>query len=293
MYYDESTIKQPTPPVKVAVLDLNNGIPNQGIRSIREMLVQSNGRFYGQPMTFDVFETRLKDELPGLDYDVYLSSGGPGSPYDGEGRFWERRYFHWLDALWNHNERLTGAHRGARHVLFICHSFQMMCRFFEVADVVERRSEAFGIFPVHLTDAGQTDTLFEHLDDPFYAADFRDWQVIQPEKHSMDDLGAEVLALEKIRARVPLEQATMAMRLSPELVGVQFHPEAHPPGMRQHFLEPERMEQVVRHHGEEKYRRIMQRLDDPAYLKRTHDTVIPNFLRRAIEALRPEVVADG
>ena len=96
----------------------------------------------------------------------------------------------------------------------------------------------------------------------------------------------------KIRPHVPLEQATMAMRLSPELVGVQFHPEAHPPGMRRRFLEPERMEQVVRHHGQQKYQRIMQRLDDPAYLKRTHDAVIPNFLRRAIEVLRPEVVAD-
>ena len=84
----------------------------------------------------------------------------------------------------------------------------------------------------------------------------------------------------------------MAMRLSPELVGVQFHPEAHPPGMRRKFLERERMQYVLDHHGEQKYQRIMQRLDDPAYLKRTHDAVIPNFLRRAIEALRPEVIAD-
>jgi len=281
-------------PVKVAVLDLNNGEPNQGIRSILELLIQGNGRFYGQALAVEVFETRLKDEAPGLDYDVYLSSGGPGSPYDGEGCLWEKRYFHWLDAVWNHNARLSGRHEGAdtRHVLFICHSYQMMCRFFEVADVVERRSESFGIFPVHLTEAGQNDTLFEDLDNPFYAADFRHWQVVEPDPRAMADLDAEVLALEKIRPHVPLEQATMAMRLSPELVGVQFHPEAHPPGMRRKFLEPERMQYVVEHHGEEKYQRIMQRLDDPTYLKRTHDAVIPNFLRRAIEALRPEGVAD-
>ena len=49
---------------------------------------------------------------------------------------------------------------------------------------------------------------------------------------------------------------------------------------------------VVRRHGEEKYHRFMQRLDDPAYLKRTHDAVVPNFLQRAIEALRPEAVTD-
>ena len=62
--------------------------------------------------------------------------------------------------------------------------------------------------------------------------------------------------------------------------------------MRRHFLEPERMQQVARLHGQQKYQRILQQLDDPAYLQRTHDAVIPNFLRRAIEALRPEVVAD-
>lgn len=285
-------IKPPGLSVKIAVLDLYNGEPNLGIRSIRKMLTQGDGRFYGQSLAFDVFETRLKDEVPGLDYDVYLSSGGPGDPYDGEGCLWERRYFHWLDAVWNHNARCPGAHVGAdtKHVLFICHSFQIMCRFFDVADVVRRRSESFGIFPVHKTDAGETDALFEGLDDPFYAADFRHWQVVQPDRHAMGDLGAEVLALEKIRARVPLERATMAMRLSPELVGVQFHPEAHPPGMRQHFLERERRELVVRRHGEEKYRRIMHRLNDPAYLKRTHDAVLPNFLRQALEALRPEAV---
>ena len=288
-------MKQPPgPPVKVAVLDLYNGKPNQGIPSIRELLTRGHGRFYGQGIAFDVFETRLKDEAPGLDYDLYISSGGPGSPYDGEGRLWENRYFHWLDAVWNHNERHPGDHVGTdtKHVLFICHSYQMMARFFEVAAVVKRRSESFGIFPIHRTDAGQTDPLFERLDDPFYAADFRHWQVVQPDRRALDDLDAEVLALEKIRPHVPLEQATMAMRLSPELVGVQFHPEAHPPGMRKHFLEPERMEYVVRRHGEAKYQQFMQRLDDPAYLKRTHGAVIPDFLQRAIETLRPEAVTD-
>ncbi len=281
-------LKPSAPPVKIAVFDLNNGTPNQGIQAIRKVLTQCDGRFYRQPLTFDVFETRLKDTVPGLAYDVYVSSGGPGSPYDGEGLRWERRYFEWLDAVWNYNQRHEEVSR--KHVLFICHSFQLMCRFFKVAEVVERRSESFGIFPVHMTEAGRTDPLFERLPDPFYAADFRHWQTLQPDGPRMDALGAEVLALEKIRKHVPLERAIMAMRLSPELIGVQFHPEADPKGMRHHFARPERMEHIVGKHSEPKYWRIMRRLCDTSYLTRTHDAVIPNFLRGAVEALRPEAV---
>ena len=280
MHTDDPARKHP---IKIAVLDLYNGKPNQGIGAIRKILGQCDGRFGGQALHYDVFETRLKDDLPGLDYDVFISSGGPGSPYDGEGLLWEKRYFDWVDAVWNFNQR--HAEHARKHVLFICHSFQLMCRFFEVAEIVERRSESFGIFPVHMTEAGRADALFERLSDPFYAADFRHWQAVQPDPARIDALGAEVLALEKIRDHVPLERATMAMRLSPELIGVQFHPEADPEGMRHHFAQPERMAQIVGKHSESKYWRIMRRLCDTDYLTRTHDAVIPNFLRRAVKTL--------
>ena len=271
------------------MLDLYNGTPNQGIPAIRKVLAESDGRFFGQPVLFDVFETRLKDDVPGLDYDVYISSGGPGSPYDSEGLVWEKRYFQWLDGAWTYNQQHERTAR--KHVLFICHSFQLMCRFFEVAEVTERRSESFGIFPVHMTEAGRTDPLFEGLEDPLHAADFRHWQAVQPDRSKIAALGAEVLALEKVREHVPLERAAMAMRLSPEFAGVQFHPEAAPEGMRLHFARPERMAHIVDRHSEQKYWRIMRRLCDADYLTRTHDAVMPNFLRRAVEALRPEVVA--
>lgn len=270
-------------PVRVAVLDLYNGIENQGMRCIREMIEACSGAFHGVPFTFDVYETRLKDETPGLDYDVYVSTGGPGSPFDGEGKAWERHYFAWLDAVWNHNERRA---HGRKHVLFICHSFQMMVRFFQVAAVTERHSESFGIFPVH--PVGCRDALFAGLDDPFYAADFRHYQAVEPDGRRLRDLGADVIALEKKRPYVPYERAVMALRLSPELVGVQFHPEADPEGMGLHFRKPERHELVVKRHGQAKYERLLHRLDDPTYLKRTHDAVMPAFLAGAVRSLRPE-----
>lgn len=260
-------------PIRIAIMDLYDGEPNQGMRAIREMIA-------GRGFQADEFDVRARGEVPGLDYDVYLSSGGPGSPFDGEGTQWEAKYFDCVDAIWNHNERLPAGSSGRKHVLFICHSFQMMCRFFGLGRVTKRRSESFGIFPTEQTAAGHADPLFEGLPDPFFAADFRKWQVVQPN-------GGTVLALEKERPHVPLERALMGIRISPELVGLQFHPEADPSGMTLHFEQPERREHVIRQHGQEKYERILRRMGDENFLKRTHDTVIPNFLRGAVEALRP------
>ena len=274
-------------PIKVAILDLYNGVENQGMRCIEEMVTACDRAFYDQPLTYDVYETRLKDELPGLDYDVYLSSGGPGSPFDGEGQAWDRHYFEWLDAVWSHNQR---AHASKKHVLFICHSYQMMCRFFEPAAITKRHSMSFGIFPVHKTAAGRRDPLFRDLPDPFYAADFRRYQVVEPDAARLKALGAEVLALEKPRPHVDRDRALMAIRISPELVGVQFHPEADPAGMDLHFREPELRDEVIHKHGEAKYERILHRLNEPTFLKRTHDALIPTFLHDAVARLRPEHV---
>ncbi len=273
-------------PIRVAVLDLYDNEPNQGMRCICELLTLADGRYANQPLTFDVYETRFKGDVPDLSYDIYISSGGPGSPFDGIGMDWEAKYFEWLEALWQHN--LTADVRGVskKYGFFICHSFQMMVRHFDVANVTKRVSQSFGIMPMHKTDAGEQDPLFINLADPFYAADFRSWQVVQPNADRLNDLGAQVLALEKVRPHVPYERALMAIRISDEIVGVQFHPEADPPGMSLHFRKPERKAHVVEHHGEEKYERILRRMEDPTFLKATHDHVIPNFLRGAILALR-------
>ncbi|QXD15423.1 hypothetical protein GQ464_000240 [Rhodocaloribacter litoris] len=275
----------PQTPVRVAVLDLYDNEPNEGMRAIREILAASDRRYHGVPVTFDVFEARYRAEVPGLDYDVYVSSGGPGSPFDGEGKPWETAYFNWLERVWAHN---SGTKDSKKYVFFICHSFQMMCRFFELGEVTQRRSPSFGILPVHLTEQGRKDWLFEGLPDPFYAADFRSWQVVQPHRERLRRLGARILALEKIRPHVDLERAVMAIRVSGEIVGTQFHPEADPPGMTKHFLKPERRAYVIEHHGEEKYRRILRRLQEPNALTRTHNAVLPNFIRHAVTNLRPE-----
>ncbi|MEZ4699888.1 MAG: hypothetical protein R2834_06130 [Rhodothermales bacterium] len=279
-------------PINVAILDLYNGEPNLGMHAIERFLLNGRAHYSGRSFTWKTFDVRRRSEVPDLSYDLYISSGGPGSPFEGVGTAWEDAYFSWLDRLWTFNESHRAEGR-ARHVLFICHSFQLMCRHFGVAEVTRRRSESFGVFPVNPTSAGVQDPLFQGLGDPFYAADFRHWQVVHRHERRIEELGAQILAREKFRPHVALEQAIMALRVSPEMVGVQFHPEAHPPGMLRHFNDPVRRAALIEAHGEAKFKLIMQRLKDRQYLARTHSRVIPNFLHQAIgepwtsEATRP------
>ncbi|KAA0226962.1 GMP synthase [candidate division KSB1 bacterium] len=274
-------------PIKVAVIDLYDNLPNEGMRCIKEIITESDGKYGKQSVAFNVFETRYKDEICDLDYDIYISSGGPGSPFDGAGKVWERLYFKWWEALWRHNQRASQAH-AKKYVFAICHSFQMMCRFFNLAEVTARGSKSFGIMPIHKTPSGRQEPLYGGLEDPFYAADFRDWQVVSPKENVLQELGAEILSLEKIRPHVPLERSITGIRVSPEIVGVQFHPEADRRSMFVHAVKPERKQDIIEKHGPEKYEELLQRLEDPSYLGPVRQTVLPKFLENAIRRLRPE-----
>ncbi len=264
--------------LKVAVLDLNNGVENQGIRCIKGLLKEYDESNEHIKVVYDLFDVRQYNQVPDLNYDVFISSGGPGSPFEGVGTDWEEKYFNWLDQLWEYNQM----HDLKKYALMICHSFQLMCRHFDLAEVVKRKSDSFGIMPVHLTEVGKNDVLFSKMQDPFYAADFREWQVLQPKSNNIKALGATILAIEKERPHVPLERALMALRVSEEIVGTQFHPEADPAGMSYHFSRKETKDKIIRRHGSQKFDEFMSRLLDPEYLLKTYSTFIPAFLDHAI-----------
>ncbi len=271
--------------IRVAVIDLYNGAANQGMRGVKEILTERSGKVNGQTIVYDIFEARNKDEMPSTNYDLYVSSGGPGSPFDGEGLRWEKEYFDLIDKLWNHNQKNTVESR--KHVFFICHSFQMACRFFDVAQVTKRRSTSFGVLPVHKTSDSQHDSVFSHLPEPFYAVDSRDWQAVQPNNKKLKSLGAKILALEKIRPHVELERAIMAIRFSEEFLATQFHPEADPTGMNIHFQKEDKRKAVIETYGESKYKDMIKHLNDPDKINLTHTLCIPEFISQAIKKIRP------
>src|ERR1700682_4129505 len=88
--------------LRVAILELYEGQPNQGMRCLKEILEQfaANNQLQLKLETFDV---RLKKQVPDLSFDIYISSGGPGSPLESENSEWEKAYFNWLAKIEKQN----------------------------------------------------------------------------------------------------------------------------------------------------------------------------------------------
>jgi GMP synthase-like glutamine amidotransferase len=270
--------------IRVAILDMYEGHANQGMRCIREILNQF-GEANHIDLTWDEFEVRLQKQVPDLSYDIYISTGGPGSPLDTEGNEWEKVYFNWLDKVerWNNNQ----AHVQKKQVFFICHSFQLICRHYNLGKVSKRKSTAFGVFPTHLLLDGTNEMVFEGLKDPFYTVDSRDYQVTEPNHNQLHKMGASILAIEKDRPHVPLERAVMAIRFNENMIGTQFHPEADAIGMSLHLQTEEKKKTVIENYGEEKWKSMIIHLNDPEKIMWTYAHILPNFLLHAVESLQP------
>ncbi|WP_288883477.1 type 1 glutamine amidotransferase [Pedobacter panaciterrae] len=267
--------------IRVAVIDMNNGVTNQGMRGIQEILLRYRME-NDIDLGYDIFDLRQRGEIPDEHYDIYISSGGPGSPFDGVGEKWESDFFNLLGKIETHNQ----ISQQKKHVFLICHSFQMACRKYHVGEVIRRKSTAFGIFPVFLTEEGENDLIFSGLPNPLYAVDSRDWQVINPDDVLFSNSQAKVLALEKERPHVDLERCVMSVRFTNEIIGTQFHPEADPVGMKMYLLQDDKKKAITESYGQEKYEDMLSSLDNPDRIKLTQSVILPNFLTEALNALQ-------
>ena len=274
--------------LRVAVLDLYDGAENQGMRCIKELLNQFSD-INSIDMSIDIFDVRRKNEVPNADHDVYISSGGPGSPIDSEGTEWENNYFSWIKAMENHNDIPDNFVK--KQILFICHSFQLANRYFGTALVSKRKSTSFVVFPMHYLPAALTEPMFQGLSDPFFAVDSRDYQVTEPNHQRIAELGGRILAIEKARPHIPLERAIMCMRFRQNMIGTQFHPEADAIGMSMHLQMADRKKTVMENHGEEKWASMIEQLNDPEKISHTYSHVIPNFLQNAVDKLQSLEIA--
>lgn len=266
------------PTFRIALLDLYEGVENQGMRGLREIV-----KYFGErnelTIVLDEFEVRLKHQVPDTSYDVYISTGGPGSPLESEGSEWEKKYFGWLTQIeqWNADP----LHLQKKYIFFICHSFQLACRYWELAKVCKRKSTSFGVLPVHLLEDGKEEPVFQGMPDPFYAVDSRDYQVIQPRMNILYK-GAKILCIEKDRPHLPFERAIMSIRFNDYFIGTQFHPEADPIGMRMYLQTTEKKKTVIENHGEKKWESMIEQLEDPGKILWTYSHILPNFLHIAL-----------
>lgn len=274
--------------IRIAILDLNEGHANQGMRCIRQ-IVDEWSEFHGIETQRDEFEVRLKGEVPDLGYDIYISSGGPGSPLESEGFAWEKAYFGWLQKIehWN-AENENGV---KKYVFFICHSFQLVCRHYGIGNISKRNKTAFGVYPVHVTLQGQQDAVFQGLPDPFYVVDSRDYQVTSPDFEKLNMHGGKILCIEKYRPHVKFEQAVMGVRFNDYMVGTQFHPEADAVGMSMYLQTEEKKKTVIDNYGEEKWANMVTHLNDPDKILWTYAHILPNFLSQAVKQCKVSLVA--
>ena len=197
--------------IKIAIIDMYDDTSNLGLACIIA-IINNWSKQRDIEMQYQIFPLRHKGEIPDHSFDIYLSSGGPGSPIDSQGSTWDNLYVKWLQ-----NMLLI-----KKPVLLICHSFQIACRHFNFGNVCLRKSTQIGVLPVHpLAD----DPIFTNLNDPFYTLESRLYQIIEPNDENINAFGAKIIALEKHRPHVPLERAIMAIKFSDIMYGVQFHSE--------------------------------------------------------------------
>ena len=257
-------------PIRIAILDLYDGVTNMGMRCIQAILDEWTIARKNNTI-IRVFKTRDHCEFPDEQFDIYISSGGPGSPLDTVNEEWDILYTKWLDQM----VALQ------KPVLLICHSFQIACRHFELGTVCLRRSRQIGVLPVHTLIE---DDLFNGLQETFYALESRSYQIIAPNDGKIKSLGAKIIALEKMRPKVPLERAIMGIKFSDKMYGVQFHPEAALHELIHYFNEPSNKQSIIDEFSLEKWERIVHHLDETSPINVTYRHFIPNFLDKAIKS---------
>ncbi len=271
--------------LSIAILDLYNGIPNEGMRCIQQILLQWQSTS-GITVKYTIYDVRTAMKVPDLQYDAYISTGGPGSPLASEGSPWEIRYFDWVNKL--HQYNLQAAPAAQKQAFFICHSFQLLCRFLQVGQVCKRKSTAFGVFPVHALQAAylQEEPLLAGLGNPFYVVDSRDYQVIGIDALHLESMGGKVLCIEKERPHIQLERAAMCIRFNAWFFGTQFHPEADAEGMRKYLLRDDKKAGIIAQHGVDKWQTMLDYLQDVDKIMCTYQQLLPNFLTSVVEAKR-------
>jgi GMP synthase-like glutamine amidotransferase len=266
---------------------MNNAHVNQAMRCLRGIAAN----FFKQVeeknpclpcQLVEVSPRDTNDPVP-RDCDLYVSSGGPGSPYEADEEPWFEDY-----GRFSHGIVESAARGGAdRRALFaICYSFEMVVRHFQLAEIEPRVERKFGVMPVYTTPEGQRHPLLAAFGDRLFAFEHRNWEAVDLDERRLRDLGGHLLARES-RDGVSKGRALLALDVAPGIEAVQFHPEADRPGVMNWVARPEQAEAFKATYGEVTYQAMLRTLDNPRRLARTFALVIPGWLVRKFNLLAP------
>jgi len=272
-------------PLRICLVDMNNGHVNQAMRCLRGMLSSffERVRRYNPGLPCIVGEVSPRDTNNPVprDYDFYISTGGPGSPYDGDGMPWVTEYSSFLDDV------VDSAIRGGEKqssLFAICYSFEMVVRHFRLAAVVPRSERKFGVMPIYTTPEGQTHPLLRPFGDRLFAFEHRNWEAVDLDESLLESLGGSLLARES-RDGLSKGRAILGLDVTAGVEAVQFHPEADRPGVMNWVSRPEQAAAFKAAYGELTYQAMLRTLDDPRRLARTYALVIPGWMSRRFNML--------
>jgi GMP synthase-like glutamine amidotransferase len=274
--------------LRVALVDMNNGVENQAMRCLRLIATRFHAHVQSSNPTLELeivhVSPRDKTEAPPDDCHLYLSSGGPGSPYDGDGQPWTTDFFRFLDGIVEDNIEKGPS---ARALFGVCYSYEMIVRHFKLATMAPRASRKFGVMPIYTTSHGQTHPLLEPFGDRLFAFEHRNWEAIDLDESQLKRLGGQVLALESREGQEDKGRAILGLDAAPGVETVQFHPEADRGGVVAWVSRPDQAAAFREAYGDETYERMLKTLDDPNRLARTFAILIPGWMARKFNLMAP------
>jgi GMP synthase-like glutamine amidotransferase len=266
-------------PLRLSLVDMNNGVANQATRCFRRIFEGFTQRVLaanpGLPVTLQHVQPRNLGELPGYDSDLILSSGGPGAPSDGYEDPWCTGYRQFIDHVVD--STIKDSQRSPA-LFVVCHSFEITVQHFAVARMARREDLKFGVFPAYVTPEGLDSQLFKAFGDRLFTWEHRRWEAVDLDERRLRELGGRLLATESREGGADKGQGLMSFEFAPGVVGTQFHPEADRPGVLAWISQPEHTEAVKEAYGEGLYEKMIKTLSDPTRLAKTYALLAPGWL---------------
>ena len=177
--------------IRIAILDMNNNHPNQGMRNIKDISETFKANS-GYQVSIEIFDVRHQYEMPKIeDFDIFISSGGPGNPHK-EGFVWEENYNRFLNAIWKHNKEHESKNICS---LFAIHS--SWPAFIGIWQKLPKENLILSELCRSIRQKPVKRIFTEKSSRTFYAVDSRAYQVIQPKTDHLEKHGMQILALEK------------------------------------------------------------------------------------------------
>lgn len=272
-------------PLRVCLIDMNNAHVNQAMRCLRGIVGQffQKAQHHNPSLSVELCEVSPRDTNEPIprNADLYIGSGGPGSPYEHEGTVWSKDVSAFLDGL---VESHAGPDENAQSIFAVCYSFELVVMHFGVCEVVPRAERKFGVMPIYTTVEGRHHPLLRSFGDRLFAFEHRNWEAVDLDSRKLSSLGGSVLARES-RDGFSKGRALLGLDVAPGVEAVQFHPEADRAGVMNWVARPEQAAAFREQYGELTYQAMLRTLDDPRRLARTYALVIPSWMVRKFNEL--------